>query len=96
MAEVTVTIVLLRPREDGGYDTEEFPDVIVNTQASVRRITQEIAKELAEYNLAADDLEMMVRAPDGSTLSNVSIQEGSKIVLMPRFTGKAVKFKRNR
>ena len=92
MAEVTVTILLLLPSSNGGYDQKEFRGVVVNTDASVKRILQEISSALPKYNLNPAETDMMVRAPDGSTLSSVNIQEGSKIVLMPRFTGKAVKF----
>jgi hypothetical protein len=89
--EVSVTIVFLLPNDSGGYSTKEFPDIVVNTRAPVKRLIQAILNEFQEFDFSVDDVDMMVQISDGSTLSSVNIKEGSRIVLMPKFTGPLVK-----
>jgi hypothetical protein len=92
--EVNVTLVIMIPDGSGTFRSEEFSDVIVNARASAKRIKQEILQEFPDLNLGVDDADLMMLAPDGSTLSDVKIQEGSRLILIPKVTGKAIKIRR--
>lgn len=89
--EVSVTVVILIPEPSGLFRSEEYSNVIVNARASAKRIKQEILQEFPELGLGVNDADLMMLAPDGSTLLDVQVEEGSRLILIPKVTGKAVK-----
>jgi len=91
-AESKVTVVFLVPTESGGYKTLEFPNVTVNAHAPIERIKPALLSAFPEADMGnPQDVDIMVQALDGSNLSNVSIQDQSRIVLFPKYTGPLVK-----
>ena len=94
MPEVTVTVVLLQSSGGGAFSQQEIKGVIVNTQAPNGLILQGILQGLkARFNISLDanQVDMYIQGPSGSSLDNY-LQDGSKIIVMPRYIAPPVVF----
>lgn len=89
--EVRVVVVFLLTANGGGYNVKQFEDVYVNVRVPIRRLLPQLLTEFSkEINIdwSPDDLEILVQMPDGSSLSNGTIREDCKILIMPKYDTK--------
>lgn len=93
MPEILVTIVVLQTTTSGSYDRREFPGVTVNTQAPDHLVLKGLVDGLQRYKIDLDpkQTDMFIQGSTGASLDNY-IQNGSKIILMPKFIAPPVKF----
>lgn len=94
MSEVIVTIVILIPTSAGGYERRDIPGVAINTQAPANLVLQGIINGLQQQygiHLDINQIDMAIQGPDGSSLNNY-IQNGSKIIIMPKYIAPPVRF----
>ena len=85
--EANVTVVFMLPTAAGAYETREFKSVTVNAQAPIRRLLPEIIAAFPEVNVDSGEVDLLVQASDGSNLSNVSIEDGCRLVIFPKYGG---------
>lgn len=87
--EVRVVVVFLLTANGGGYDVRQFEDVYVNVRVPIRRLLPQLLAEFSkEINIdwSPDDVDILVQNPDGSSsLSNGTIREDCKIMIMPKY-----------
>ena len=88
--EAVVTIVFMLRTKDGTYQPHEFRNITVNARASIKQLLPELIAAFPEVNLDSSDVDLLVQAPDGSNLSNVSIENGFRLVIFPKY-GQLVK-----
>ncbi|CAG0967601.1 hypothetical protein ANAEL_00997 [Anaerolineales bacterium] len=93
MPEIQVTVIVLRPNNSGGYDESKFPGVTINTQAPDTLVLQEIIRNLKGFKIDLDinNVEMFLQGPSGSALDHYT-QNGSRIIIMPKYIAPPVKF----
>jgi hypothetical protein len=94
MEEANVTIVFLVPNQSGGYEAKEYPDYLVNTRAPIKRLLSAILQEFNDLNMSSDEVDLLIQAPESSPLSNVSIPDNSRIIIMPKYIGSLIKKKK--
>ncbi len=80
--EVKVTVVFMVPSKNGSYSPQEFKNVIVNTRAPIKRLLPELISAFQdEVKMDAEEVDLLVQAPDGASLSNIAIQDGYRLVV---------------
>ena len=84
--EAKVTIVFMLPTKNGAYKAQEYKNVMVNSRAPIKRLLPELVEAFPEVNLDAADVDLLVQAPDGSSLSNMSIQDNCRLVIIPKYS----------
>ncbi len=95
MEEAIVTVVFMIPTKTGAYTAKEFRNVTINARAPVKHLLPALIEAFPEVGVDADDVDLLVQAPDGSSLSNVAIQNNSRLVIVPRYYGSGPLVKRN-
>lgn len=93
MPEILVTVVVLQSTAAGVYNRQEIKGVTVNTQAPDHLVLQGIISGLQRYNINLDmrQVDMFIQGPSGSSLDTY-VQNGSKIIIMPRYIAPPVTF----
>lgn len=84
--EALVTVVFMTPTKSGAYKPQEFKNVTVNARAPIKRLLPELIDAFPEVNVDASDVDLLVQAPDGSSLSNMSIQDNCRLVIFPKYS----------
>jgi hypothetical protein len=96
MADVDVTVVFMIPGANNSYTKMEFSDVTINSSAPPQKLIPALVNAFPEARAAGfdEEAELLVQAPDGSPLTNVSIRQGCRLLLFPKYGGDIVR--RNR
>lgn len=90
MADVEVTVVFMIPAGNKTYKKMEFNEVTINPSAPANKLIPALVKSFPEAQFD-EDAELLVQAPDGSPLTNMKIESGSRLVLFPRYNDDIVK-----
>lgn len=90
MPDVDVTVVFMIPKGNNTFRKLEFPDVTINSSAPVNKLIPALVNAFPEAGFD-EDAELLVQAPDGSPLTNMRIQEGSRLFLFPKYSDDIVK-----
>jgi hypothetical protein len=83
--ESNVTVIFMVPQRGGAYEAKEFHNVTVNSRAPVKKLIPALLETFPEANFGEDEADLLIQAPDGSSLSNVTIQDGSRLVIFPKY-----------
>lgn len=83
--EAKVTVVFMIPQKGGSYKPQEFRNVIVNARAPAKKLASALLQSFPEVDFGDEEADLLVQAPDGSPLSNVAIQDGSRLVVFPKY-----------
>lgn len=84
--EAVVSVVFMVPTKHGSYSAKEFRNVTVNARAPVKRLLPELVAAFPEVGMDSDEVDLLVQAPDGSSLSSVAIQDNCRLVIFPRYS----------
>ena len=85
--EAKVTVVFMIRNKSGAYEPQEFHNIQVNAKAPVKRLLPDLVAAFPEFNLEASEVELLVQASDGSSLSSVAIEDGCRLVVFPKYGG---------
>lgn len=93
MADVDVNVVFMVPAGNNTYKKIEFTDVTINSNAPPQKLIPALVNAFPEARQAGfdEDAELLVQAPDGSPLTSMTIRQGSRLVLFPKYGDDIVK-----